>query len=203
MIISLSKDIPPAARAALTDRLRDHFGSDPQITDAPLYRDGEASGLIRLIASALEWVTPFKAVALVFLGQLAKRAADDIWDSKALIFETLRQLSSSALTRLVAAIDECRRSTEVTPHIVVGLPFPDPKHGTEISFRPNDEAEIAFFVAHFVAKVELIEAQLAESTVAGNRPAGRIDLTLDASDGSFTAAWWDPEELKHHKLRIE
>ena len=145
---------------------------------------------------------PFKAAATVFLSQLAKRAADEAWDRRREIVQALRTASVTPLRRLVAAIDQARRASDREPQIIVGLPVPDPYFGTAIHFRPEDEADIAWFVANFVVKAEAIDQTVRDEIGEDLEPMGNVQLHL-RDDGSFTVRWLDREDRAWRERLIE
>lgn len=202
VIVNVTADVPLEARQRLIEEVDAIMRVDDAST--PMFRSHAADQptFIQVLAELAEWTLPLKIAAMAFLAQLAKRAADDAWDSKKEIASALQGMTVRPLRDLAAAINRARIASERKPEIVVGLPIPDPYSGTAIHFQPEDEGEIAWFIAHFIAKADKIEAAVQEEIARGHTPLGRAQLYLQ-TDGSFDMKWMDQAEMKVHERRIE
>lgn len=201
VLVNITGDVPGKAKGELLDVIGEIMGISDAATSTPRNVSGDPPSFIQILAGLIDWTLPLKTAAIVFLTQLAKRSADEVWDRKEQIAGALRDAVTRPLKRLSAAINSARRASKTNPGIVIGLPIPDPYLGTTIHFEPEDEADIAWFIAHFVAKAEAIEAALQDEISRGLDPLGRIQLHLQ-DDGSFIIAWTDRTELKRHNRRI-
>jgi hypothetical protein len=93
-------------------------------------RSAEPPSWIKIFAEVAEWVTPFKVVATVFVSQLAKNAADDLWKNKAAIAAALRNASAAPLRKLAAALLRAKEKARPSTDVIVGLPIPDDSAGS-------------------------------------------------------------------------
>ena len=202
VVVHVTMDVPIEAR----NRFLADVNAIMHIDDVPtpFFRSaaGDQPAFIQILAELLKWTLPLKIAASAFLAQVAKRAADDVWDRKKAIAAALQTATVGPLRALAVAIDKARMASDRNPGIVVGLPTPDSYFGTAIHFRPEDEGDIAWFVAHFVEKVDRIDAAVREETAKGLAPLGRAQLHLQ-TDGAFLLKWTDRDLMKEHERRIE
>jgi hypothetical protein len=68
----------------------------------------ETPSYIEIMANALQWVTPLKVVATVFLSELAKEAAKDIYKRKREIGQALATAATAPLRLAAAAVKRAR-----------------------------------------------------------------------------------------------
>ena len=175
------------------DLERDLEGLLP-LTDRRLtaLRSADPPSWIKIFADVAEWVTPFKVIATVFLSQLAKNAADDLWKNKAAIAAALRNASATPLRKLTAALLRAKAQARPSTDVVVGLPIPDEYFGTALLVPTSSIEDAAVTLAVFVSRVEEIDAAIREANAEGNGPAASVRIVI-RPDGSVTLRW------QHHK----
>jgi hypothetical protein len=150
----------------------------------------EAPSYIQIMADALQWVTPLKVIATVFLSQLAKEAATDIYNHKRQIGQALATATTAPL-RLAAAVKRARdRSPRCS--LAIGLPLPDEVTGTVLWLDADSEEEIALSIARFVVRAETIEQLIQAEITAGCPPIGHVQV-IPTDSGGFLLHWMDRE----------
>jgi hypothetical protein len=149
------------------------------------------------MADALQWVTPLKVVATVFLSQLVKEAATDIYKHKRQIGQALATAATAPLCLAAAALKRARnRSPRCS--LAIGLPLPNEVTGTVLWLTPDSEEEIALLIARFVVRVEAIEQLMQAEMVAEHPPLGHVRV-IPADSGGFLLHWMDREGEIHER----
>lgn len=166
------------------------------------FRAADAPSLLQLLANAIEWLHPLKVAATIFLSQLAKEAATDLWKNKKKIGVLLKDASIKPIKIVAAAISKALKSSEhQKTHFSIGLSIPDDYFGTAFTFTDEDEEEIAWVVSNFIIRVEQIDKAVQDEINGPNKPLGRVFLTIEP-DGGFLLRWMDGNKLEHHERRI-
>ena len=191
-------DIPSDVRQNLVDAWAPfHLRSAGEI-----HRKGalDLPGFIKLIGEAADWL-PLKAAAAIFLSQLAKEAATDIYKHKAAIARALGEVAAAPIRTVAQSLLRARLdSGSAVPGVVLGLSIPNDFFGTSIDLDAMSEEEIAVVVSKFVTRAEEIEAIIKAEIVAGNPPMGSV-LVSSASSGGFTLSWLD-RSMKQHERQV-
>jgi hypothetical protein len=151
----------------------------------------EAPSYIQITADALQWVTPLKVVATVFLSQLVKEAATDIYKHKHQIGQALATAATAPLRLAAAAVKRVRdRSPRCS--LAIGLPLPDEVRGTVLWLDADSEEEIALSIARFAVRAETIEQLIQAEITAGRPPLGHVQV-IPTDSGGFLLRWMDQE----------
>jgi hypothetical protein len=155
----------------------------------------KAPSYIQIMADALQWVTPLKVVATVFLSQflsqLAKEAATDIYKHKRQIGQALATAATAPL-RLAAAALKRARDRSPRCSLAIGLPLPNEVTGTALWLDADSEEEIALLIARFVVRAETIEQLIQAEITAGRPPLGHVQV-IPTGSGGFLLRWMDWE----------
>jgi hypothetical protein len=147
--------------------------------------------LLHLIAPSLLLPTPLKVIATVFLSQLAKEAATDIYNHKRQIGQALVTATTAPL-RLAAAAVKRARDRSPRCSLAIGLPLPDEVTGTVLWLDADSEEEIALSIARFVVRAETIEQLIQAEITAGRPPIGHVQV-IPTDSGGFLLHWMDRE----------
>ena len=137
----------------------------------------------------------------MFLSQLAKNAADDVWKNKARITAALTDTAVAPLRRVAAALARARQMSPGPPSVTIGLGLPDDSHGTAVTWTPDDVEESAWVLACFAQHATAIEAFVRKEMEAGRLGRGGVRLLLQR-DGSFDVIWMHPESREEFRRRI-
>jgi hypothetical protein len=159
----------------------------------------EAPSYIEIMADALQWVTPLKVVATVFLSQLVKEAATDVYKHKHQIGQALATAATAPL-RLAAAAVKRARDRSPRCSLAIGLPLPHEVTGTVLWLTPDSEEEIALLIARFVVRAETIEHLIQAEITAGRPPIGHVQV-IPTDSGGFLLHWMD-QEVGIHKHEV-
>ena len=143
------------------------------------------------MADALQWVTPLKIVATVFLSQLVKDAATDVYKHKRQIGQALATAATAPL-RLAAAALKRARDRSPRCSLAIGLPLPNEVTGTVLWLDPDSEEETALLIARFVVRVEMIEQLIKAEIAAGRPPLGHVQV-IPTDSGGFLLRWMDQD----------
>ena len=158
--------------------------------------------VLQLLGNALSW-SPLTAAAMtvvtVYFSTLAKRAANDTWDTLKSLLKSneVKPLADVART-LTAAANSVTGDREI--RIGVGLSIPDDYFGTTMYIKPSDFEEIAYRLSLFVVQAEKISKSMQAEIEAGHVPFGGAIIELH-HDGSLLIRWAQ-DDLSHRELRI-
>jgi hypothetical protein len=197
MRLIITADIPSDVRQELLADWQSLGGLEqaPEV----FLKSPEAPSYIQIIGDALQWVTPLKAIAIVFFSQLAsqlaKEVATDIYKNKQQISRALAAAATAPL-RLAAAVLKKARDGSPRRSIAIGLPLPNEVEGTVLWLEADSAEEIAVLIACFVVRVETIEQLIQVEITAGRPPFGRVQVTPTDS-GGFLLHWTDQNSESH------
>jgi hypothetical protein len=194
MRLIVTADIPSDVRQELLADWQSLGGLEqaPEV----FLKSPEAASFIQIIGDVLQWVTPLKLVAIVFLSQLAKEAATDIYKNKQEIGRALTNAAAAPL-RLAAAALKRARDSSPRSYLVIGLPILDEYLGiVALSLDADSVEEMALLIARFVVRVETIEQLIQAEITAGRPPFGRVPVTPTDS-GGFLLHWTDQNSESH------
>lgn len=182
----VTADIPSSVRQQLcTDLNEVHLW--PELSEFNV-KAAEGPSFIQLVAEVFQWITPLRAAATIFLGQLAKNAADDVWKHKHEIASALKKTAVAPLQKLVTAVSRLRTSMGPETNIYIGLPVPDQFWCTRLSVATRDEAETAWQLANFINQADEIEKAVQRLLADGHKPPGLVELVLD-ENRAFRLRW--------------
>ena len=196
MRLLTTADIPGAVRQQLLDAWQPL--AELQEGSQVRHKTAELSSFVQIMGEALQWLSPLKVAATVFLSQLAKEAATEVYKNKARIAAALAAAAAAPLRRAAAALGRARSDSPQKPEIVVGLPIPDDYFGTALTFPVDTEEEIALLLAQFVVRVERIQQVIAGEVSDGHPPLGRVQVIPNGS-GGFLLRWIDQKFEKHEQ----
>lgn len=160
-----------------------------------IFQTADASSIIQLVGNLAEWITPFKAAVAIFLAQLVKRAADDIWDRRAQIAAALKERGVMPLRKFAATFARTHRESPIKTNIVIGIVVPDNNSKTVVISVPEIEEDAAWILARFIDTVEEIQALMKQLVAEGRAPTARATLYL-LDDGRLTVRYTDPTTQK-------
>ena len=156
-------------------------------------KSADPPSLVQLLGDATAWL-PLKAAAAVYLGTLAKRAAEATWDKIATRNE-VKPLVEVATTLATAA---ARVDGEV--EIAVGLNIPDDHSGTSITIKSSDPEVVTRVLACFGVQVEQLSKAMQDEVAEGRRPLGRAIIELQ--DDESLLVRWRTRDGRAHELQI-
>jgi hypothetical protein len=159
----------------------------------------EPPSYVEIVARAVEWITPFKAAATVFLAQLAKEAAKDAWANKAEIADALKNAAAGPLRVAAQAIGRALRAASRHPDIHLGVGDLEGVFGTFLVFKPEDEVESAWVLARFVVHAETIERLIKAEVASGRGVLGPAQILLEPN-GRVRVVWLDYYGNRHEKV---
>ena len=179
MRLFITADVPQEVRERICAQMNDTFGVvDVHVMEL---RSLEAPSFATIVAEALSWKTVLGVPATVFLTEIARRSAGDVYDVlKARGVEPLRKVAS-ALARLT-------RESPAPTHVYIGVPVPDEYFSSRLVIESDDTTKVAEVLARFVVKAQEIEKAVVNEVSGGEEPPGAITLRL-LPDGSFIATW--------------
>lgn len=192
----VTDDIPESTRRDLVDAWEPIGGLER--AGAVSLKSADPPSFIQIMGEALQWLSPLKVAAAVFLSQLAKEAATDIYKNKRKIAQALAQAGAAPLRRATAALKRARKESPRHPGLVIGLSIPDDYFGTALSIRHDSDEDIACLLAAFVTKAEAIEEVLQAELRAGRPPLGRVQV-IPTVAGGFRLAWMDQQFAQHQR----
>lgn len=156
MNLQTTFDVPARARKAFQAEVASLVEIDPS---GVVMKDADGGpALIELLGQAVEWVTPFKIVATVFLSQLAKEAATDAWKNKAKMATLLAQAGCAPLRRFAEALASLRQSSRRAPRVSLGLSVTGIYFGAAFYFDDMSTEEAALAIACLGTYGERLEA---------------------------------------------
>jgi hypothetical protein len=148
----------------------------------------EPPQFIQILGDALTWTNALKAASAIYLGQLAKNAADDTWKHKRAIFDGLKSGVARPLAVVVQALRDVRTKLRARSSVVVGLNVPQSAFGAVFATESADEAELAWHLAQFVLRVDRIQAVIDAEMKGEQAPLGRVHLAIQP-DGAILVRW--------------
>lgn len=194
MRLIVTSDIPSGVRTTLYADWRPFGGLEH--TSEVMLKSAEAPSLIQIIGDVSQWLTPFKVAATVFLSQLAKEAATDIYKNKQKIGLALANAASTPLRLVSAALKKAREKSPRRPGLVVGLPLPDECFGIILLLPDASEEEIALRMARFIVRVERIENIIGGEISGGHPPFHNVQV-IPLETGGFLVSWIDQNSTVH------
>jgi hypothetical protein len=147
---------------------------------------------------------PLSIAASAFLAQLAKRAADAVWDDPKRIWRsTLDGLGrlTEPLARVAQAVVKARRALRARTSFGLGIEIGSPSWPPMLWICPDDEAEVAWYLALLVANAEKIVSTLQEESAAGRSPLGPILLSATSS-GALAMRWMDRDTMRLREMTL-
>ena len=191
----VTDDIPATTQRGLIDAWQDFGALEP--AGVISLRSADPPSFIQIMGEAVQWLSPLKVAATVFLSQLAKDAASDVYKNKAKIAQALAQIGAAPLRLVAESLKRVRDESPRQPRIVLGLSIPDDYFGTALSITDHSEEEVAYLIAGFVMRAEVIQQLVQAEVDAGRPPLGRVQVMC--SDGGFKLVWMDQQSVEHQR----
>ena len=155
--LQATADIPEEHLEDLLNGIgRDHFVESVSkryllSTDPPSF--------IEIAATLISWKAVFVASGTVFFTTISKRLADDLYDHKKAIAESL----FGPVRKIAAAIRKALDDTPRGSHFQAKITSTDGNITAILKLKSEDEAEIAFKLACLYAAAEQVIEKLSES----------------------------------------
>ena len=160
--------------------------------------ESNLTSVVQLLGPALDWL-PLKAAATVYLGTLAKRAADATWTGLA---EWSRSKEVEPLMDVVTALTQTAKKAGTNVEIVVGLDEQDDFHGTAMVIRTQEPEEVARMLGIFVARADEISALINDEVAGDRKPVGRVEVILEEDGQQVVIRWMSISDRRIRERRI-
>ncbi len=198
-ILIVTLDVPEEAREALKAEaapvLRIDDGREVVLLSA------DPPSFIRVLADAIDWTLPLKAAAGVFLSQLAKNMADDLWKNKADIAKAMGSAAAFPIRKLLGAFEKAREISRKSTTFAVGVPVPDDYFGATVTVPMNSTEDSAVTLAIFVHHAQEIEHTLQQHLSGGHKIVGPVQVRSEPN-GSVLLVWMDRDSLSTVEVRL-
>jgi hypothetical protein len=79
---------------------------------------------IQLVADAATWHLVLKAAVTIFLSEIAKSAASDVWKNKAVIGKALSNVLTAPIRKIASALRDAKTKSRDSTQISIGIPLP-------------------------------------------------------------------------------
>ncbi len=165
-------------------------------------RSAEPQSVLQIIGELIDWTLPLKVAATAFLTQLAKEAAKDIWKNRKKVSEILQNETCSKLSESVKIIKRAISKSENQCSFIITLYYPAKYIETELVIKSEDEVEISWLLANFIANLDFIYNAIVEELKGENPPSQLIFLSIDET-GSIIMKWMDSIKLEKHERIIK
>jgi hypothetical protein len=158
-------------------------------------------GFIRLLADAIEWTLPLKVASGVFLGQLAKNMADDLWKNKVDVAKAMGSAAAFPIRKLVGAFEKAWKISRKSTTFAVGVPVSDDDFGATVTVPMNSTEDSAVTLAIFVHHAQEIEHTLRQHLSAGQKIVGPVQVRPEPG-GSVLLVWMDRDSVSTVEVRL-
>lgn len=156
LTIVATVDIADEYISPLMDELGREKVHDP-ISRRALFSQ-EPPSFIEIVGTLVSWKVVFVASATAFFATLSKRLAEDVYDSK----QRIAQSIFSPVKRLAGAIARVIRETPRHSFVRVTITAPNGIPSPSLSFFHESDDEIAFKISCFYAVSDMIIERLVE-----------------------------------------
>jgi hypothetical protein len=158
------------------------------------FRAGEPTSAAHVVADVLTWTSILKVAAGLFLSQLAKNAADEVWEKKGDILKVLGTEAARPL-RLLAKAFSAINQRALRTDARIGFPYPDPLQGTVLPIRSANELEAAWLLANFVMNVDNLKSEVKKALESGARPITGFFVDV-STEGAISLFWFEIDGKK-------
>lgn len=158
------------------------------------FRTGEPTSAAHVVADVLTWTSILKVAAGLFLSQLAKNAADEVWEKKEALLKALGAEAARPLRLLARAFSAINQRTLRTD-ARVGFPYPDPLLGTVLPIRSANELEAAWLLANFVMNADNLKSEVKSALESGAQPITGFFVDV-SSEGVISLFWLEVDGKK-------
>lgn len=197
--ITKTRDISESAVEELTEAIA---GCGVRVERRELLHKmlGDTPSFVTVLSDILSWQTMLAVPATVFISQLAKNAADDVYKNKKKIAEVLSQTAVKPLRRISAALRKAAGSSSRNFVVQIGLPLPDDFRGTTLVLGGESEEQVAVELAFFVLNVEAIQGAVKDQVLAGGVFGG---VVVERTEGGSYVLKWCGQDGHPREFRIE
>ena len=201
MNIYTTRDISEAVHKELTNVLTDQFEikEDYQIIQKSFY----APSMVQLFADANEWATPYLLDASKYLLALAaSNTLTKIWHLRKEINNRMNEKPFAPLKKVVNSLNQAKSKSREDTQIIIGLPIPHKYFGTVLVIEYREEYELAWFMANFIVKAQMIEDAINSEISKDNNPLGGINIKL-LEDNSIELSWKRQKDFQIIRITVE
>lgn len=193
-----TSDVPREVREALRIDCLEYL--DLSVAGRLVFRSTDPPSIIQVVASVSTWAVVFKLVAVAFMTQLAKNAADDFWKNKSQVATVLKRKSIAPLQHVSTAVAKAlRRSPEKTRlELTIEL---SAHHQAKLVLSSVDRESIAIAIALIAIHAEQLSVFIARESASERGVTGDPVLEI-ADDGSIIVKWSDRVDIKRHKKTL-
>lgn len=156
LVITATGDIPEKNVESLKHDLG--YENCHETTSRRVLLSAEPPSFIEILGSLISWKTILIASATVFFSTLSKKLAEDLYDNKKILAETI----FAPLLKVAKSIVDAIRDTPRNMYVRVEISAPKGVPNPSISFFEESEEEIAFKLACFYAVADRIIERLIE-----------------------------------------
>ncbi|MGK9367324.1 hypothetical protein ACSSWA_00305 [Melioribacter sp. Ez-97] len=164
-------------------------------------RSSDAPSFLQIIGQLIDWTLPLKAAATAFLVQLSKEAAKDLWKNKSNILKCLSTKNSKKIDRVSELIANSIRDAGSNLNFILSLEIPEKYIEANFSLKSFDKESIAFYLSHYVDKLESIYNAIIKEANGDHPPLQLIEILI-SEEGKITIKWMDAEKLELHERKI-
>ena len=186
-ILIVTIDIPQEVREAL----KSEAAPLVQIEDVRevVLLSADPPSFIKILAEAMDWSLPLKAAVGIFLSQLAKNAAEDLWKNKVNVAKALASTAASPIRKLVGAFMKVSGFSAKPLTLAIGIPLPDDRFGAAVTLPVNSTEDLAVTLAIFVYHAQEIEHSLQKQFSAGKKSLDPSRFGPNRTVPSFWPGW--------------
>ncbi len=167
----------------------------------------EMSSFITVATELISWKLLLGTPLAVFISEIAKNAADDLYKNKKEIWAALKNKAAQPVAVVARCLTGLARSSTQDTRLLLVLLLPDDHLEAVLRVDVASEEEVAYTLAIFVHKVEAVcrvlkeELLAKDESVGESRPVRRVYLEL-LRDGSLKMKWPSDADHKQHELII-
>ena len=158
------------------------------------------SSFITVAAELISWKLLLGTPLAVFISEIAKNAADDLYKNKKEIWAALKNKAAQPVAVVARCLTGLARSSTQDTRLFLVLLLPDDHLEAVLRVDVVSEEEVAHTLAIFVHKVEAVcrvlkeELEAKDESVGESRPVRRVTLRrvyLELlRDGSLKMEWY-------------
>jgi hypothetical protein len=198
--ISATIDVPEDILATLANDLAScaAVGVDEE---RAFFKSFEPPSWIFLATDPRTWAVILGAPAAMFLNELLKEAAKDVWRNKRRVAQILAQPVVRPLSAAATALSKFRGKVPSKTNVEVGFRLPDVHFGTRLRIASSEVEVIAAQLAFFIHHTPVLQALLEELAKHPEGPRGPVSLDLH-TDGSLKVRWMNRRTQEEEAITL-
>jgi hypothetical protein len=156
------------------------------------FRSFEPPSWVKFLAGSEWWIQLVVVSAGIFGKKIVEKAAEDTWNHRGEILESLKSGGGTCIRKLATGIAKLRERLPNRTRINIGIPVPSDLSPSTIELASLNSEDLEFEIGLFAIHQSALSALIKSEGLDQGRLLGSLRFDI-LDDGSLQVSWMDSE----------